>query len=69
MPSPMDEESFNKTKRFVRNFSDSSHMDTLISIRKQMEETAAEKFETAAKYRDIIRDYIICGIWRYKTHV
>lgn len=71
MPSPMDKHTFNQNKNVLLEiFSDSNHMDILMNaLGEKMQEAAAEyKFETAAKYRDIIQGlyHINNGIWRYK---
>lgn len=71
MPSPMDKDTFNKNKAVLLEiFSDSNHMDILMNaLGEKMQGAAAEyKFETAAKYRDIIQGlyHINNGIWRYK---
>ena len=67
----MDKDTFNKNKAVLLEiFSDSNHMDILMNaLGEKMQEAAAEyKFETAAKYRDIIQGlyHINNGIWRYK---
>lgn len=71
IPLSMDQETFDKNREIlIELFSDSKNMQILVNILEQKMKEAAKlyKFETASKYRDIMRglNYINHGIWHYK---